>query len=162
LNHTSVAKIPHTETKLYRRSAAILRRFSELHISTGGDPTGWLGREDSNLRMAESKSDQFSFCFKAHSEKSRKFNPLSVNRLAGASECKDKRIHADDTTVPARLMRSRRASSSTVYLPLDSAATASIYDAMVRAIARASCSGLPAVNQCWGWPKMPNRYILGT
>jgi hypothetical protein len=23
------------------------------------DQTGWLGREDSNLRMAESKSDQF-------------------------------------------------------------------------------------------------------
>src|SRR5262249_44629708 len=29
----------------------------------------WLGREDSNLRMAESKSDQFAFSFNGHSEK---------------------------------------------------------------------------------------------
>jgi len=37
------------------------------------DCTGWLGREDSNLRMAESKSDLFAFKINAHSEKERKF-----------------------------------------------------------------------------------------
>jgi len=46
----------------------------------------WLGREDSNLRMAESKSDQFANDFNAHSEKIAKFDPLSVNRLAADSE----------------------------------------------------------------------------
>jgi len=43
---------------------------------------GWLGREDSNLRMAESKSDYFSFELKAHSEKIKKFERLSINGLS--------------------------------------------------------------------------------
>jgi hypothetical protein len=30
--------------------------------------TGWLGRQDSNLGMAESKSDKFFNDFKVHSE----------------------------------------------------------------------------------------------
>jgi hypothetical protein len=46
----------------------------------------WLGRQDSNLGMAESKSDQFSNKFNAHSEKIAKFDPLLVNRLAVDSE----------------------------------------------------------------------------
>jgi hypothetical protein len=37
--------------------------------------TGWLGREDSNLRMVESKSGHFANDFKAHSEKIAKFDP---------------------------------------------------------------------------------------
>jgi len=37
--------------------------------------------------MAESKSDQFANNIKARSEKIAKFDPLSVNRLAGDSEC---------------------------------------------------------------------------
>jgi hypothetical protein len=49
---------------------------------------GWLGREESNLRMTESKSDQFSFEINAHSEKIAKFDPLSTNRLAAHSECR--------------------------------------------------------------------------
>jgi hypothetical protein len=55
------------------------------------DETGWLGREDSNLRMAESKSDRFTNNINAHSEKIAKFDPLSTNRLATDSECD----HAD-------------------------------------------------------------------
>ena len=47
----------------------------------------WLGRQDSNLGMAESKSDHFSFQFNAHSEEIEKFDPLSINRSAGDSEC---------------------------------------------------------------------------
>jgi len=47
----------------------------------------WLGREDSNLRMAESKSDYFSIRFNAHSEKISKFDLLLLNRLAADSEC---------------------------------------------------------------------------
>ena len=50
---------------------------------------GWLGREDSNLRMAESKSDYFSFDFSAYSEKISKFELLLLNRLALDSECEE-------------------------------------------------------------------------
>ncbi len=35
------------------RCCAVL---SGVRVSADGDRTGWLGREDSNLRMAESKS----------------------------------------------------------------------------------------------------------
>src|SRR5258708_15527700 len=47
----------------------------------------WLGREDSNLRMAESKSTYFAFDFKGHSEKSANFDPFPINRLDADSEC---------------------------------------------------------------------------
>jgi hypothetical protein len=47
----------------------------------------WLGRQDSNLGMAESKSGYFPFEINAHSEKIAKFDPLSINRLAPDSEC---------------------------------------------------------------------------
>src|SRR5215467_1094884 len=46
----------------------------------------WRGREDSNLRMAESKSAHFFFEINAHSEKIEKFEPLSINRLSVGSE----------------------------------------------------------------------------
>ena len=39
--------------------------------------------------MAESKSDYFSFDINAHSEKIAKFDPLSTNRLALYSECRN-------------------------------------------------------------------------
>jgi hypothetical protein len=48
--------------------------------------TGWLGREDSNLRMAESKPSSFACCINAYSEKLSKFDRLPVNRLALFSE----------------------------------------------------------------------------
>jgi hypothetical protein len=38
------------------------------------DGTGLLGREDSNLRMAESKSDYFASSVNAYSEKSLSFD----------------------------------------------------------------------------------------
>jgi len=46
---------------------------------THKDETGWLGREDSNLRMAESKSKGSGNDFNPHSEKSLKFESISVN-----------------------------------------------------------------------------------
>jgi hypothetical protein len=46
----------------------------------------WLGREDSNLRMAESKSAYFPRFVNTYSEKSSKFDRLPVNRLASCSE----------------------------------------------------------------------------
>jgi hypothetical protein len=46
----------------------------------------WLGREDSNLRMAESKSAYFCFEINAHSEKIENFEPLPINRLRVGSE----------------------------------------------------------------------------
>jgi hypothetical protein len=44
-------------------------------------------RRCANLRMAESKSDQFSCEINAHSEKHAKFQLLSINRLSDGSEC---------------------------------------------------------------------------
>jgi hypothetical protein len=48
----------------------------------------WLGREDSNLRMAESKSKWFALIINARSEKSRKFDINPYKRLANISECR--------------------------------------------------------------------------
>ena len=48
--------------------------------------TAWLGREDSNLRMVESKSGRTLNEINAHSEKSVEFGPKGINRLAADSE----------------------------------------------------------------------------
>jgi hypothetical protein len=48
--------------------------------------TWWLGREDSNLRMAESKSDRFHCKINVHSDKLREFAPKCINSLAPISE----------------------------------------------------------------------------
>ena len=61
--------------------------FRKNVLTNLSDRTDWLGREDSNLRMAESKSDNFSFEVKAHSEKHAKIQLLSINRLSDDSEC---------------------------------------------------------------------------
>jgi len=63
------------------------RRFSRTWRSHRRDRTGWLGRQDSNLGMAESKSTCFAFDFRDHSEKSAKFDPFPINRLDADSEC---------------------------------------------------------------------------
>ena len=49
---------------------------------SSGNEKSWLGRQDSNLGMAESKSEQFSFEINAYSEKNGMFDPLSINRLS--------------------------------------------------------------------------------
>jgi hypothetical protein len=46
----------------------------------------WLGREDSNLRMVESKSGRTFNEINEYSEKDTKFSPKGINRLAGHSE----------------------------------------------------------------------------
>jgi hypothetical protein len=63
--------------------------LSGIHMLAGGDRTGWLGREDSNLRMAESKSKWFALFVKTHSEKMREFDLDPIKRLADISECWD-------------------------------------------------------------------------
>jgi len=55
--------------------------FARVSLSPCRDWSGWLGRQDSNLGMAESKSDQFSFEINAHSEKNGILDRLSINRL---------------------------------------------------------------------------------
>jgi HdeA/HdeB family len=47
----------------------------------------WLGRQDSNLGMAESKSAYFVCSLNAYSEKRSEFDRLRINRLAYCSEC---------------------------------------------------------------------------
>jgi hypothetical protein len=56
---------------------------------THRDRTGWLGRQDSNLGMAESKSKWFALFVNAHSEKMLKFDLNPIKRLAEISECRD-------------------------------------------------------------------------
>ena len=63
------------------------RRFSYTWKSHRRDRTGWLGRQDSNLGMAESKSTCSAFSFNGHFEKTDKFAPFPINRLAPMSEC---------------------------------------------------------------------------
>jgi hypothetical protein len=46
----------------------------------------WLGREDSNLRMAESKSDQFTNEINSHSGNKRDFASKSINDLGVVPE----------------------------------------------------------------------------
>src|SRR5258708_6209016 len=63
------------------------RRFSHTWKSHRRDRTGWLGRQDSNLGMAESKSTYSAFDFKGYSERIEEFGPFLINRLARLSEC---------------------------------------------------------------------------
>src|SRR5258707_6836733 len=62
------------------------RRFSHTWKSHRRDRTGWLGRQDSNLGMAESKSTCSAFDFTHHSKKSSEFDPFPINRLDADSE----------------------------------------------------------------------------
>jgi hypothetical protein len=50
---------------------------------------GWLGRQDSNLGMAESKSKWFALFVNACSEKTRKYDLNPFKRLADISEYRD-------------------------------------------------------------------------
>jgi len=62
------------------------RRFPCNAEQSLRDPTGWLGREDSTLRMAESKSTNFLLCIQAHSEKAAGIAPFVINSLVRVSE----------------------------------------------------------------------------
>ena len=69
---------PRLEQNTYFRE----RRQSNV----SGRRTAWLGREDSNLRMVESKSGNPLNNFNEHSEKSVEFSLEGLNRLSGDSE----------------------------------------------------------------------------
>jgi len=58
------------------------------------DRTGWLGRQDSNLGMAESKSTCSAFDFNDHPGKSANFDSFPSNRLGADSECAARRAQA--------------------------------------------------------------------
>jgi hypothetical protein len=60
--------------------------FQRVYSSKFRDGTSWLGRQDSNRGMAESKSEQFASQINAHSENFAKFDPLLTNSLAQDSE----------------------------------------------------------------------------
>ena len=45
-------QIPHTETSSYLRNLAVPRVFERPSYVTRWRRTGWLGRQDSNLRMS--------------------------------------------------------------------------------------------------------------
>jgi YVTN family beta-propeller protein len=59
-----------------QRPHSVTQRFPHNGKSQRRDRTGWLGCQDSNLGMAESKSTCFAFDFKDHSKKSAKFDPF--------------------------------------------------------------------------------------
>ncbi len=64
------------------------RRFPTKPETYTRDRTGWLGREDSNLRMAESKSAWKSLFSGLHFEKYLQNRPPNINRLAPVSKCR--------------------------------------------------------------------------
>jgi hypothetical protein len=70
------------------------RRLSHAWKSHRRDRTGWLGRQDSNLGMAESKSTCSAFDFNDHPEKSANFDSFPSNRLGADSECAARRAQA--------------------------------------------------------------------
>ena len=53
-----------------------------------------MGRQDSNLGMAESKSTCSAFDFNDHPEKSANFDSFPSNRLGADSECAARRAQA--------------------------------------------------------------------
>ena len=55
----------------------------------------WLGRQDSNLGMAESKSDQFPCDMNTPFEKSAEYGSSSANRLTTISKCP---VHREGAT----------------------------------------------------------------
>jgi len=74
------------ETKSNSRKAGISGPFSRFLGSQAKRRTAWLGREGSNLRMAESKSDGTVSKINAYSEFRRKFDPRDINYLSNVSE----------------------------------------------------------------------------
>src|SRR5713101_3448909 len=81
------AGFPSPKTRPLPANPRECRRFSHTWKTRGRDSAGWLGRQDSNLGMAESKSTCSAFHFKDHSEKSAKSDPFPINRLDADSEC---------------------------------------------------------------------------
>ena len=69
-----------------RRKGRVRGLFRLVPRQKSRDPTGWLGRQDSNLGMAESKSDYFINAISAHSEKPGNFGLFRINRLPASSE----------------------------------------------------------------------------
>ena len=81
--------IPERGDRLSIRKSPPLAGISA--ITKNGFPesrTAWLGREDSNLRMVESKSDDTAMNFNAHSELSCFVRPLAVLMFFLCSEWK--------------------------------------------------------------------------
>jgi hypothetical protein len=62
-------------------------------VAHDGGKVGYfgLGRQDSNLGMAESKSTCSAFDFNDHPEKSANFDSFPSNRLGADSECAARR-----------------------------------------------------------------------
>jgi hypothetical protein len=60
--------------------------FWKPHVVALRDQTSWLGRQDSNLGMAESKSSYFHCLTNPYSEIRSKFDGLPINGLARISE----------------------------------------------------------------------------
>jgi hypothetical protein len=67
------------KTRIWRAFLIQRRKFSEIK-------SGWLGREDSNLRMGESKSARTLSNINENSERCAESAPRCFNRLAGTSE----------------------------------------------------------------------------
>ena len=83
---THVRRIWSSETNPNARKAGISGLFSRLLGSRPKRRTGWLGREGSNLRMAELKSAAAARSFKENSELSRSVLLLRTRNNSGRSE----------------------------------------------------------------------------
>jgi hypothetical protein len=81
--------LPHAA---HKKSPPIRGKSDTQNKLMGYQSLKWLGRQDSNLGMAESKSKCFLLFIKAHSGKMRKFDLNSIRRLTGISECRDTKL----------------------------------------------------------------------
>jgi hypothetical protein len=85
-NSLQVLRFGSSETGAELQKAAKSGPLSPLRGTFSGFQTAWLGREDSNLRMVESKSGTTFNEINAYSEKCAKSNPRCINSLADDSE----------------------------------------------------------------------------
>jgi hypothetical protein len=101
----------------------IKRQIAKLYQCVMWLGAGALGREDSNLRMAESKSDRFRCKINVHSEKLREFAPRSVNRLTSGKIASDKAIRAAECRAKPRAVQwyvdKARYHADTKSIPID-------------------------------------------
>ena len=88
---TSCSALRHRDRAAPRTCPVFAGIGRRNHKAAQKQGTGWLGRQDSNLGMAESKSNWFARNIKVHSEKLSKFVGNHFKRLPAISECRTPR-----------------------------------------------------------------------
>ena len=90
-----------TEDKILPTALPTASKIVKLKTGESVTQISWLGRQDSNLGMAESKSKWFALFINARSEKSREFDLNPFKSLADISECRMHVARSDDDALPS-------------------------------------------------------------